>query len=520
MANYTSNKNLYKPNRNDDIAVDTSLADNFQKIDVEFGNNDQDHQDFSNKHQELEKFQNPSLNTQAEMDREYSTMRHYPVKLNTPTYEGSGIVVHPDVIYIHEGFGSDGWRYWMAMTPMPFRDDIYENPSIIASHDGVTWVEPDGITNPIVPKPNLDGHNSDVCLLHYNNQLYMYHRETRRTTPREQRIYVLTSSDGITWSAQTEVIYDNSDNAEGLVSPTVRFIDGQFVMWHLQGSGVIQRRTSTDGYTWSGPTTVTVNGLPSDRVEWHIQVMDNSDGQRLDMIFSTIESGNTNSGILHYGYSTDGGLTWNTGPAFIDEDLFPSETRLYRASIRNLYENPNLYEIWYSAYGSNTDYRIHYITAVRVNNQLYPLTPTDKKHVFDAALTTPSITAHGAAFQKVTIGGTVASGDHVEPKTKPGSGVVLNGWGMNTGMPLAWWKNPFEEIHLEGRLEADAGADTSDGTVLFVLPEGYRPEFNKMFRQRFADVYVQSNGNVAFYNFIERYICLDGVIFRAAQPLE
>ena len=37
MATYTSAMNLYLPNRNDTIAVDQSLADNFQKIEDEVG---------------------------------------------------------------------------------------------------------------------------------------------------------------------------------------------------------------------------------------------------------------------------------------------------------------------------------------------------------------------------------------------------------------------------------------------------------------------------------------------------
>ena len=54
-----------------------------------------------------------------------------PVPLGTPTYDSRGQVVHPDVLYVPDGFGPEKWPYWMAMTPYPNGNDAYENPSIL-----------------------------------------------------------------------------------------------------------------------------------------------------------------------------------------------------------------------------------------------------------------------------------------------------------------------------------------------------------------------------------------------------
>jgi len=57
-----------------------------------------------------------------------------PTWQNTPTYDGSGQVVNPDVVYFPSGW--HGYKYWLAMTPYPNSNDDYENPSILVSNDG------------------------------------------------------------------------------------------------------------------------------------------------------------------------------------------------------------------------------------------------------------------------------------------------------------------------------------------------------------------------------------------------
>ena len=72
--------------------------------------------------------------------------------LQIPTYDGSGQVVHPSVIDFINEYGIDAWsgyRYWMVLTPYPQSQDKFENPSLYASHDGLTWVVPHPITNPL-----------------------------------------------------------------------------------------------------------------------------------------------------------------------------------------------------------------------------------------------------------------------------------------------------------------------------------------------------------------------------------
>jgi len=120
--------------------------------------------------------------------------------LTTPTYDESGEVVHPSVIDFVETW--NGYRYWMAMTPLPANNAAYENPSILASADKATWVVPDGLTNPIVPFPT-DGAtaNSDPNLYYESGTLYCTFRTYKDSgSPQYGRIWETHSTNGIAWS--------------------------------------------------------------------------------------------------------------------------------------------------------------------------------------------------------------------------------------------------------------------------------------------------------------------------------
>jgi AbrB family looped-hinge helix DNA binding protein len=85
-----------------------------------------------------------------------------PIELTT--YDGSGQVVHPDVLANLGGSGG----YWLAITPYPQGDAEHENPSFYqsgsGSGSGLTWQVPEGLLNPVA-KPAA-GHFSDPDLVH------------------------------------------------------------------------------------------------------------------------------------------------------------------------------------------------------------------------------------------------------------------------------------------------------------------------------------------------------------------
>lgn len=53
---------------------------------------------------------------------------------------------HPDVQYFPNGF--NGYQYWMVFTPYfgsLGNEERYENPTVVASNDGLNWAAPKDI---------------------------------------------------------------------------------------------------------------------------------------------------------------------------------------------------------------------------------------------------------------------------------------------------------------------------------------------------------------------------------------
>lgn len=90
---------------------------------------------------------------------------------------------HPSIVDFKTEHNIEQWcgyRYWLVVTPYPYTDESYENPSICASNNGMEWVVPKPIKNPLDRAGGgLDnGFNSDPEMV-YNpetDELWIYYR--------------------------------------------------------------------------------------------------------------------------------------------------------------------------------------------------------------------------------------------------------------------------------------------------------------------------------------------------------
>jgi predicted GH43/DUF377 family glycosyl hydrolase len=264
--------------------------------------------------------------------------------------------VHPDVVYFPNGW--HGHRYWMAMTPYPYDTDSWENPSIVVSDDGLSWSTPEGLENPIVPRPACD-HNNDPDIV-YNPQtdeLYVYYVELMRASrcdgsANENNIRLLKSSDGIHWSAPQTVMSWNPDTAPLYLSPAVVYVDGVFHMWIASNTTAVGHATSSDGVHWSPLESVEVTPAP-----WHLDVA-YADGEFVMLIVDSPGAG----AHLRLATSRDG-TKWTVYP---DPLLSPSNgwdgERIYRATL--LYDGASrLLKLWYSAKSAAGQWHIGYTEA-------------------------------------------------------------------------------------------------------------------------------------------------------------
>lgn len=127
----------------------------------------------------------------------YQPLMNAAVPQVIPTYDGTDQPTHPSVVKFDQPW--HGYKYWMVMTPYPFNDGSYENPSIVTSNDGENWAVPEGVTNPLVGTPN-PGHNCDADLVYVPelDELRIYYVEADDII--SSRVKMMSSRDGVQWS--------------------------------------------------------------------------------------------------------------------------------------------------------------------------------------------------------------------------------------------------------------------------------------------------------------------------------
>ena len=198
----------------------------------------------------------------------------FPMSLTT--YDGSGQVVHPDVIFLPHSWDGGAARLAMAITPYPYGDAHRENPSIFVSEAGAAWKLPTAAGNPVVRPSTKDAYLSDPALVFDQpaHELRMYYREVIDS---DNVVRLVTSTNGVGWSAAREIVRVPS---HGLVSPSVvRRSATDWLMWSVDGGpsgctnkdAYVDLRRSRDGIQWDPPIRVVLNqwggGYP-----WHIDV--------------------------------------------------------------------------------------------------------------------------------------------------------------------------------------------------------------------------------------------------------
>jgi hypothetical protein len=283
----------------------------------------------------------------------------YENPLTIPTYDGNPATTHPDVAYFSNGW--NGYRYWMAFTPYP--TIARENPSIVASNDGIKWIEPKGISNPIAPLADAvaDGFvgQSDPDLIYYADTLFMYYRPILGAPG--EGIYRRYSDDGITWGGKTEILKGGVDIPAGVtdfvaLSPAMVNI-GDSIMYMYTvcdtGSGItdyqLLRWTSTDGgRNFTTPATICdyqrlkEDGATVQWSLWHIDVVYH------DLVYYMlgVDVLSTQNHFYRYRWfkSTDG-LNFTKMNGEMDS-LNTDNTWNYRASAVVRKGNPFGFDVW------------------------------------------------------------------------------------------------------------------------------------------------------------------------------
>ena len=272
----------------------------------------------------------------------------------TPTYDGSGQGIHPSVVYFSTAW--NGYKYWMAMTPYPGGNDDYENPSILASNDGVSWEVPSGLTNPIEPAPDT-GHYSDTELVYNDDtdELWCYYRWNLSPNA---KLYLQKSSNGTSWGEKQSVLEDTTSN--GILSPSVVKQGNNWYLWFVKlisDHYEVEYYTSTNGTSWTYDSTLDLDiDVGGNKEPWHLEVRYISEKSEYWMLYNTVGGGYD----LAFAKSTDR-TTWTKYNKFI---LSPSASGwdnsfIYRTAFR-YNSGTNKIEIWYTGKNSSNVWHIGY----------------------------------------------------------------------------------------------------------------------------------------------------------------
>ncbi len=199
-------------------------------------------------------------------------------QLVVPTYDGSNQVVHPDIL-------AEPDRITLAITPYPYSNGDFENPSLFSTSDGITFAPLAGAPAPLVPPPAYD-HNDDPDLRidPASGDYELLYLETLR--PDKQTIVALRSRDLVSWTRRDAIVYDLAAGDDFLVSPAavvaddgtthmfyVELVPGRPIPDSKDTEDVIQELVSTDGKTWDKaskrPITADLGAIDP----WHLDVI-------------------------------------------------------------------------------------------------------------------------------------------------------------------------------------------------------------------------------------------------------
>ena len=276
-------------------------------------------------------------------------------QLVTPTpqpNEADGEMTHPSVIYAPDGW--NGFKYWMAVTPYKGGNDAYEDPCILVSHDGDTWIVPPGLTNPLDDAPGGTNYNSDTYLAWGpDNVMHIFWRNyNTNDVGNEEKLYVRTSNDGINWTPK-QLVLSSDRSVMRLFSPSFIYEDGTWSLWAVSmagatsGSAVRLTATSVTG-PWSSPVACDITPRTGKRL-WHLWV--GRSGKEYIALVNDTLAGMTGArdGDLLFATSRNG-INWTQAPDVCLPRVGPGHTDLYQATaVPAVVEGVVGFDVWYSA---------------------------------------------------------------------------------------------------------------------------------------------------------------------------
>ena len=265
----------------------------------------------------------------------------YPIKIKT--YEHSGQGVHPSLLYCPQRNPS----FILSFTPYPFSRDIFENPSVLISSDGINFFEEKPNINPLVPASEKD-HNNDPEIFIYNDKYFILYLETLR--PEKQNLKLLESSDRINWKhSLIHTDYLNSDNPDPFIlSPSfIHCMDKDFLFYVILSkneNNIIEYIVIKENFIPDFENRKKIKIDLQAFNPWHISII--SDSRFFYMLISCVESINNKKNYnLYIARSTD--ITdWNFSKKLLLKNAYRSSGFIQDNYLNIFYSRETMLGAW------------------------------------------------------------------------------------------------------------------------------------------------------------------------------
>lgn len=229
------------------------------------------------------------------LKKNQSDYQTYSIKcLDLPTYDGSGQLVHPDIVK---------WKgsVWFVATPYPYGMEEYENPCLYKG-PSLDALKPYACPFYCQKEHKQGTHLSDPAFVIFNEKLHLVFRST--VNRKDDALLVSEyDSDRDTWSEPSQFV---STSSEKLLSPAF-FCDSGISMLYADGNGRLIRR-GLDGFSNPGESyEASIDGTADGYSIWHLALDNNLNG----LFLMKSIAGNSPEFRLFRAGSSDNGNHWN-----------------------------------------------------------------------------------------------------------------------------------------------------------------------------------------------------------------
>jgi hypothetical protein len=239
-----------------------------------------------------------------------------------------------------------GGHQYLVITPYPFGDAGYENPSLFGGGPAA-WTAPPGVMNPIARPSGGYLSDPDAVAVPESGELWVYYRGVASNND----IYVIRSNDGVKFTAPKLVA---SAANHDIVSPTVvRRGATDWLMWSVNSnvgcsasSTFVELRRSTNGLDWSAPERVSLT--QAGFWPWHIDVQWIPSRNEFWAIYNGKTSGSCTTPALFLATSPDG-VHWTTFPSpILSHGVIPEFADVVYRSTFAYDPSLDAIDFWYS----------------------------------------------------------------------------------------------------------------------------------------------------------------------------